>query len=100
MNFNQSDTVPGILAAKKFYNAVSPSNSGPNSEHAGFTAWGRDHEADAMRNMMEKFRSAGVVLLLTDTYDHENAIRNIMGKELKEEIENSSPPRRRPAGFR
>ena len=53
VNFSQSDTVPGIEAAKKYYNAVDPSNSGPNSEHAGFVAWGRDHEADAMRNMLE-----------------------------------------------
>jgi len=88
VNFNQSDTTPGILAAKKFYNAVSPSNSGPNSEHAGFSAWGPENEAAAMRNMLETYREAGVALLLTDTYDHENAVRNIMGKELKEMIQN------------
>ena len=88
VNFNQSDTVPGILAAKKWYNAVDPSNSGPNSEHAGFCAWGRENEVDAMRNMLEMYRENGVALLLTDTYDHEHAVKNIMGKELKEEIEN------------
>lgn len=88
VNFNQSDTTPGILAAKKFYNAVSPSNSGPNSEHAGFTAWGRENEAEAMRNMLETYRETGVALLLTDTYDHENAIKNIIGGELKELIQN------------
>jgi nicotinamide phosphoribosyltransferase len=88
VNFNQSDTTPGILAAKKFYNAVKPSNSGPNSEHAGFTAWGRDNEAAAMRNMLETYRDNGVVLLLTDTYDHENAVKNILGGELKEMIQN------------
>ncbi len=88
VNFNQSDTTPGILAAKKFYNAVSPSNSGPNSEHASFTAWGRENEAEAMRNMLETYRDAGVALLLTDSYDHENAVRNIMGKELKAMIQN------------
>ena len=88
VNFNQSDTVPGILAAKKWYNAVDPSNSGPNSEHAGFCAWGRENEVDAMRNMLEMYRENGVALLLTDTYDHEHAVKNIIGKELKEEIEN------------
>ena len=88
VNFNQSDTVPGILAAKRYYNAVSPSNSGPNSEHAGFTAWGRDGEADAMRNMLEVYSDNGVALLLTDTYDHENAVKNIIGGELKEMIQN------------
>ena len=88
VNFNQSDTVPGILAAKRYYNAVSPSNSGPNSEHAGFTAWGRENEAAAMRNMLDTYSSQGVALLLTDTYDHENAVKNILGKELKEQIQN------------
>jgi nicotinamide phosphoribosyltransferase len=88
VNFSQSDTVPGILAAKKYYNAVDPSNSGPNSEHAGFCAWGRDNEVGAMRNMLELFADNGVALLLTDTYDHEHAVKNLMGGELKEAIQN------------
>jgi nicotinamide phosphoribosyltransferase len=86
VNFSQSDTVPGIIAAKEFYNAVTPSNSGPNSEHAGFCAWGRDSEAAAMRNMLKVHAKHGVALLLTDTYDHENAVKNIIGVELREEI--------------
>jgi len=87
VNFNQSDTVPGIIAAKKYYNAVDPSNSGPNSEHAGFCAWGRDDEVSALRNMLQIYAENGVALLLTDTYDHEHAVKNIVGKELKAEIE-------------
>ena len=88
VNFNQSDTVPGILAAKEYYNAVSPANSGPNSEHAGFCAWGRENEAAAMRNMLEVHAPSGVVLLLTDTYDHENAVKNIIGRELADVVRN------------
>ncbi|WP_066904548.1 nicotinate phosphoribosyltransferase [Millisia brevis] len=88
VNFNQSDTVPGIIAAKKWYNAVAPSNSGPNAEHAAFTAWGRDHEVDAIRHMLEVYKDAGVALVLTDSYDHENCIKNILGGELKEMVEN------------
>lgn len=88
VNFSQSDTVPGILAAKKYYNAVAPSNSGPNSEHAGFTAWGREREAEAMENMLDLYASNGVALLLTDSYDHENAVKNIIGVQLKEKIQN------------
>lgn len=88
VNFSQSDTIPGILAAKRYYNAGNISNSGPNSEHAGFSAWGRENEAAALRNMLEMYRNAGCALLLTDTYDHENCVKNILGKELKKEIEN------------
>lgn len=87
VNFDQSDTVPGIVAAKKYYNAVDPSNSGPNSEHAGFCAWGRENEASAMLNMLDRMEPDGCALLLTDTYDHENAVKNIIGGELKERIE-------------
>jgi nicotinamide phosphoribosyltransferase len=87
VNFNQSDTVPGVLASKKYYNHVTPALSGPNSEHASFNAWGRESEAKAMRNMIEKYRSYGVVILLTDSYNHENAVRNIIGKELKSLIQ-------------
>ena len=88
VNFDQSDTVPGILAAKHFYNAGKVSNSVPNSEHAGFCAWGRAHEADALRNMLDTYAGkAGGVLLLSDTYDHENCVKNIIGGELKETVQ-------------
>ena len=86
VNFNQSDTVPGIIAAKRFYNAGHVSNSGPNSEHAGFCAWGRENEAAALRNMLEMYRNNGVALLLSDSYDHESCVKNIIGGELKEMV--------------
>ena len=79
VNFSQSDTVPGILAAKRYYNAGNISNSGTNSEHAGFCAWGRENESAALRNMIETYRDTGLVILLTDTYDHENCVKNIIG---------------------
>lgn len=88
VNFNQSDTVPGILAAKRYYNAGKVSNSGPNSEHAGFCAWGQDNEVDAIRNMLETFAPEGCALVLTDTYDHENCVKNILGGELKDLVRN------------
>ncbi len=87
VNFSQSDTVPGILAAKRYYNAGHVSNSGPNSEHAGFCAWGRENEAAALSNMLTTYAHNGVALLLTDSYDHENCVKNIIGRELKAQIE-------------
>lgn len=87
VNFHQSDTVPGVLASKKYYNHFAPAVSGPNSEHAGFCAWGPDGEAEAFRNMIEKYRHYGVVMLLTDTYDHERAVKDIICGELKDLIE-------------
>jgi nicotinamide phosphoribosyltransferase len=89
VNFCQGGTVTAQLAAKHFYNAVDTVlMSGPNSEHAGFMAWGRENEAGAIRNMLDVFRSAGFALVLTDTYDHEHCVKNIIGGELKSEIQN------------
>ena len=88
VNFNQSDTLPGIIAAKRYYNAGHVSNSGPNSEHAGFCAWGRENEAAALSNMLDMYADNGVALLLTDTYDHDNCVKNIIGRELNEKIRN------------
>lgn len=88
VNFAQSDTLPGIIAAKRYYNAGHVSNSGPNSEHAGFCAWGKENEAAALNNMLDMYAENGVALLLTDTYDHEHCVKNIVGKELKEKIQN------------
>ncbi|WP_237720439.1 hypothetical protein [Rhodococcus opacus] len=41
-----------------------------------------------MRNMLEVHAPSGVVLLLTDTYDHENAVKNIIGRELADVVRN------------
>ena len=41
-----------------------------------------------MRNMLKTHAPHGCALLLTDTYDHEHAVKNIVGKELREEIKN------------
>ncbi|CAB4863836.1 unannotated protein [freshwater metagenome] len=88
VNFDQSDTVPGLLAAKRYYNSAStPGGSGPFHEHAGICAWGREREADAMRHLFEVYGSRGLVGLLSDTFDHDNHMRQIIGVELKEQIQ-------------
>ncbi len=87
VNFDKSDTVPGCLAAKHYYNAVSPSGSCMNQEHASLSMWGRDGESAAMANALTFFCGDGIAGLLTDTFDHDNAVRNIIGGDLKEQIE-------------
>ncbi|MFN8218011.1 MAG: nicotinate phosphoribosyltransferase [Solirubrobacterales bacterium] len=86
VNFSQSDTVPGNLAAQYYYNAVAPAHSCVNMEHASTSMWGRDGEAEALRNAIDYFGAEGIVGLLCDTFDHENNIRNIVGGTLKEQI--------------
>lgn len=88
VNFDQSDTVTGALAAKRWYNAAgSPGGSGPFQEHAGVCAWGRDREVEAMRHLFDTFGDHGLVGLLTDTFDHDYFVKTIVGVELKERIQ-------------
>lgn len=51
VNFMGSDTVAGVYLANKFYGAGMAGFSIPASEHSTITAWGKDHEEDAFRNI-------------------------------------------------
>lgn len=85
VNFDQSETVSGTVAARKYYNAVSPSASGVHMEHASISSWGPDAEEDQMRYMLDQ--GFPVVSLLTDTFDHEKFIKKIIGGTLKEKVQ-------------
>lgn len=52
------------------------------------TAWGREHEVDAYANMLKQFGGDGKILaVVSDSYDLWNAIDNIWGGELKQQVE-------------
>jgi len=88
ISFKGTDTISGILFAKEYYDA------GPccgfsicASEHSTITSWGKDHEIDAYRNMIAQFAKPGAIFAcVSDSYDIYNAISNMWGGELKEEI--------------
>lgn len=86
VSFEPTDTAAGVLAAKKYYNAVAPGVSVVNMEHSAVAAWGRDNEAAMFRAMMRAYPS-GLLGLLTDTYDHEHCVRHILGREMRAEIQ-------------
>jgi nicotinamide phosphoribosyltransferase len=86
VNFDQTDTVPAYLAACRFYGATRPVNGASAfQEHSVITAAGRQHEADTYRALLAD-TGAGVAGLLVDAYDHENAVRNIVGKDLHDDV--------------
>jgi nicotinamide phosphoribosyltransferase len=87
VNFDMTDTVPGYIAARQWYNASAPRGSGQFQEHTNVIAFGRENEAATFRGLLEN-PGAGVAGLLCDAYDHENAVRNIIGKELRNEVAN------------
>ncbi|MBX5489371.1 MAG: nicotinate phosphoribosyltransferase [Mycolicibacterium hassiacum] len=89
INFRQTNTISGSLAATLYYNALRPAISQPNSEHTTVTSWGRDNEAKAHANLIEQYRGWPFVVAVSDSYDLHNAVHNIFGRELKEQIINS-----------
>ncbi len=88
VNFMGTDTISGILAAKKHYNAeIMPGFSIPAAEHSTITSWGKENEAEAYRNMLKQFGGQNKMLaVVSDSYDIYNACENIWGNELHDEV--------------
>ena len=87
VNFVGSDTLSGIIAGRRYYNAQMAGFSIPAAEHSTITSWGKDNEAAAYANMLDQFSSPGkLVAVVSDSYDLWNAIENIWGDELKNKI--------------
>ena len=86
VNFKGTDTVAGIILLKDFYGVTEmPAFSIPASEHSTMTAWGKDHEADAYRNMLTSYPT-GTVACVSDSYDIFNACEKIWGELLKPDV--------------
>lgn len=87
VNFMGSDTMPGILYAREYYNAGIAGFSIPAAEHSTITSWGRDGEVDAYRNMLTQFAKPGsIVAVVSDSYDVYNACEKLWGEELRQQI--------------
>jgi nicotinamide phosphoribosyltransferase len=86
VNFLGTDTLAAITMLKQFYNEPGmPGFSISAMEHSTVTSWGEDHEADAYRNMLRKSPTA-LTACVIDSYDTHNAVENIFGGELREEV--------------
>lgn len=86
VNFMGTDTVAGLLYARKYYGADMAGFSIPAMEHSTVTSWGRQNEVEAYRNMLNKYAKPGAILAaVSDSYDIYNACR-MWGTELKQQI--------------
>lgn len=83
--FFGTDNVPALWGAKKWYPELE-GYSIPAMEHSTVTSWGDKGEADAFKNMLEKYPT-GLVACVSDSYDLYNAVDNIWGNELKDVVE-------------
>jgi nicotinamide phosphoribosyltransferase len=87
VNFMGTDTVIALLAARRYYGCDMAGFSIPAAEHSTITSWGKDHEADAYRNMLTQFAKPGALLaVVSDSYDIYNACDKIWGGELKQAV--------------
>ncbi len=90
VNFQGTDTLSAIVGAKRYYGADMAGFSIPASEHSTMTSWQRDGEKDAYENMLKRFGGEGKIFaVVSDSYDIYNAVSNIWGKELKEQVKQS-----------
>lgn len=86
VNFQGTDTVEALLYARRFYSADMAGFSIPAMEHSTVTSWGRDHEVDSYRNMLNTYGKPGSLLAcVSDSYDIYEACRK-WGTELKDEV--------------
>jgi nicotinamide phosphoribosyltransferase len=87
VNFKGTDTVLGVLAARAYYGEDMAGFSIPAAEHSTITAWGKDRELDAYRNMLRQFAKPGsIIACVSDSYDLFHAIEAMWGGVLREEV--------------
>jgi nicotinamide phosphoribosyltransferase len=82
-----TDTMSALLGARAFYGEPMAGFSIPAAEHSTITAWGRDGEVDAYRNMLRQFAKPGsLVAVVSDSYDLDHAVDVLWGRELRQTV--------------
>lgn len=90
VNFKGTDTIEGLRYARAYYDEDMAGFSIPAMEHAAVTSHLREHEISAFRQMMSAFLGKGkIIACVSDSYDIYNAVRNIWGEELRDEVKES-----------
>jgi nicotinamide phosphoribosyltransferase len=86
VNFMGTDTVAALTFIQEYYNSDAMFGfSIPAAEHSTITSWGKEHEADAYRNMLKQYPE-GLVAVVSDSYDVYYACEKLWGEVLKDEI--------------
>lgn len=88
VNFLGTDTFSANIFLMRYYLATTVSGySIPAAEHSTITSWGKENEVKAYRNMLKQFAKPGsIVAIVSDSYDIFNAVENLWGGELKDEV--------------
>lgn len=87
VNFKGSDTLPAVLAGRRYYSEPMAAFSIPAAEHSTITSWGREGEEAAYRNMIDQYGKPGAVFAcVSDSYDVFAAIEHLWGSRLKQRV--------------
>lgn len=87
VNFQGTDTISAVLGAQVYYHEPMAGFSIPAAEHSTVTAWGREHEVDAYRQMLRAFARPGALLaVVSDSYDLQHAVDHLWGEALRQAV--------------
>jgi nicotinamide phosphoribosyltransferase len=87
VNFQGTDTIAALIAAKRWYGADMAGFSIPAAEHSTITSWGEENEEAAYRNMLQQFAGPGrLVAVVSDSYDLWRALKNLWGGSLRDQV--------------
>ena len=91
VHFRTSDTLIANMLLREHYAGPDtpadwmPSTSVVATEHSTMTAWGRDHEIDAYRNVLTEYPE-GILSIVVDSFDVYRAAKEMFGGVLREQV--------------
>lgn len=87
LNFSGTDTLEANLAGAQYYDTDGQvvGYSIPAAEHSTITSWGPEREAEAYKNILNEYPE-GLVAVVSDSYNLFNAINNIWGDTLRNDV--------------
>lgn len=87
VNFLGTDTMSSLILHRDFYHSAMAGFSIPAAEHSTMTAWGRDNEILAYRNMLQNFAKPNALLVVvSDSWNIYEACEKIWGEQLRQEV--------------
>lgn len=87
VSFEGTDNIEGTAYADMFYDSGPVGFSIPAMEHSTVTIFGKENEAEAFKQMIQRFGGKDkTIACVSDSYNIFNAVENIWGDELKEDV--------------
>ncbi|OGO93323.1 MAG: nicotinate phosphoribosyltransferase, partial [Coxiella sp. RIFCSPHIGHO2_12_FULL_44_14] len=90
VNFKGTDTLAGILAARRYYHEPMAAYSIPAAEHSTIVTWGKEQEGEAYAHILKQFAKKGqLVSIVSDSYDIWYALNTLWSQQLKQQVINN-----------